>query len=226
MKLGDNMAEQTIKERQRLRNMSYFIDATHDIIENEGFQAVSVRRVSEMAGFNTGTLYNYFKNLDHLIGYAGVKYLKDYYSVLDDYIKEADNAEVRYIKIWELFSLYSFARPRVWKALFFLTPNDDIKEIFDGYFEVYPSDFGIHTDDLIPMINAPSIYVRSRKCLEPVANAGIIPQECVDELNEMTVLVYRGLLETLITSHDPLDQKTEVDKFIQFVKKALDAYRL
>ncbi len=220
------MAELTIKERQRLRNMSFFIDAAHELIETEGVDGVSVRRVAEMAGFNTGTLYNYFKNLDHLIGYAGVKYLKDYYSVLDDYIKEADNSEVRYIKIWELFCRYAFDRPRVWKAIFFLTPNDDIKEIFDGYFQVYPSDFGIHTDDLLPMINAPSIYVRSRKCLEPVADEGIIPRECVDELNEMTVLVFRGLLETIITSHEELDIENEVEKFVQFVKKGLDAYRV
>ena len=220
------MAEKSIKERQRLRTMSHFIDATHEIIENEGIEGVSVRKVADLAGYNIGTLYNYFKNLDHLIGYAGVKYLKNYYSVLDDYIKEADNAEVRYIKIWQLFCMYSFDRPTIWKAIFFLTPNDDIKAIFDEYFEIYPSDFGIHTDDLIPMLNAPSIYNRSRKCLEPVAEEGVIPKECVDELNEMTVLVYRGLLERLITSHDKLDKKTEVDKFVNFVKKGLDAYRI
>lgn len=220
------MSELTIKERQRLRNMAFFIDAAHQIIESEGVDSVSVRRVADLAGFNTGTLYNYFRNLDHLIGYAGVKYLKDYYSVLDDYIKEADNAEVRYVKIWELFCRYSFDRPKVWKAIFFLTPNDDIKEIFDSYFEVYPEDLGIHTEDLLPMINSSSIYVRSRKCLEPVADEGVISQECVEELNEMTVLVYRGLLETIITTHNKLDLENEVDKFVKFVKKGLDAYRI
>lgn len=220
------MANPSIKERQRLRTMSHYIDAAHEIIESEGVDQLSARKVADIAGYNVGTLYNYFKNLDHLIGFACVKYLKDYYSVLDDYIKEADNSEVRYIKIWELFCRHSFKKPSVWKALFFLTPNDDIKEIFDAYFEVYPSDFGIHTDDLIPMLNAPSIFERSRKCLEPVADAGIIPQDCVDELNEMTVLVYRGMLEHVISFYDEIDKEREVEKFVKFVRKGVDAYRL
>ncbi|MCR3955673.1 MAG: TetR/AcrR family transcriptional regulator [Gudongella sp.] len=220
------MSEKSLKERQRLRTMSHFIDAAHEIIENEGIEEITVRKVADVAGYNIGTLYNYFKNLDHLIGFAGVKYLKDYYAVLDDYIKEADNAEVRYIKIWQLFCKYSFERPKIWKAIFFLTPNEDVREIFDEYFEIYPGDFGIHSDDLITMLNAPDIFDRSRQCLAPVAEEGIIPKECVDELNEMTVLVYRGILERLITSHDELDKKVELEKFVNFVKIGLNAFRL
>lgn len=224
--MGEKMAALSIKERQKLRTMSHYIDAAHEIIEKEGMDKLSARKVAEVAGYNVGTLYNYFKNLDHLIGFACVKYLKDYYSLLDDYIKEADDGESRYIKIWELFCRCSFEKPRMWKALFFLTPNDDIKEIFDAYFEVYPSDFSVETKDLLPMVNAASIYDRSRMCLQPVADEGIIPQSCVDDLNEMTVLMYRGILERLITSHDELDKKIEEEKFIKFVSKGIDAYRI
>jgi len=47
-------------------------DATHEKIESEGVEALSVRKVVDSAGYNVVTLYNYFKNLDHLIGYACV----------------------------------------------------------------------------------------------------------------------------------------------------------
>lgn len=220
------MAVQTRKERQKLRIMSYFIDATHKVIENEGVEAVTVRKVADLAGYNSATLYNYFSNLNHLVGYAAIKYLKDYYLILDDYIKEADNSEMRYLKIWEVFCLHSYKRPKVFKAIFFLTPNDDVKEIFDNYFEIYPSDFGMHTEDLLPMLNASSIHDRNKNSLCFLVKDGVVDEKDVDELNDMTILMYRGFLDKLIdTAPEKLDKVTEIDTIIAHIKKLIDAFR-
>lgn len=220
------MAIQTRKERQKLRIMSYFIDATHKVIENEGVDAVTVRKVADLAGYNSATLYNYFSNLNHLVGYAAIKYLKDYYLILDDYIKEADNSEMRYLKIWEVFCLHSYKRPKVFKAIFFLTPNDDVKEIFDNYFEIYPSDFGMHTEDLLPMLNASSIHDRNKNSLGFLVKEGVVDETDIDELNDMTILMYRGFLDKLIdTAPEKLDRVTEIDTIIAHIKKLIDAFR-
>ncbi len=221
------MAGQTRKERQKLRIMSYFIDAAHEVIEKEGVDAVTVRKVADIAGYNSATLYNYFTNLDHLIGYAAIKYLKDYYLVLDDYIKEADSGELKYLKIWEVFCLHSFERPKIFKAIFFLTPNDDVKEIFDNYFEIYPNDFGMHTEDLLPMLNAHSIYDRNKQSLLPLVNEQVIKIDDVDDLNDMTLLLYRGFLDRSIAPpYGDIQKVTEVDKIIKLIRKSIDAFRI
>jgi AcrR family transcriptional regulator len=221
------MAVQTRKERQKLRIMSYFIDATHEVIENEGVDAVTVRKVADLAGYNSATLYNYFNNLDHLIGYAAIKYLKDYYLILDDYIKEADNRELKYLKIWEVFCIHSYKRPKIFKAIFFLTPNDDVKEIFDNYFEIYPSDFGMHTEDLLPMLNASSIHDRNRNSLMFLVKEGIIDAAALDELNDMTILMYRGFLDKLInTDPEKLNKVKEIDTIISHIKRLIDGFRV
>ena len=224
---GEKMAGQTRKERQKLRIMSYFIDAAHQVIEKEGIDSVTVRKVADIAGYNSATLYNYFSNLDHLIGYAAIKYLKDYYLVLDDYIKEADNGEMKYLKIWEVFCLHSYDRPKIFKAIFFMTPNDDVKEIFDNYFEIYPSDFGMHTEDLLPMLNAHSLHDRNKESLRPLVSEETIGDDSIDDLNNMTILLYRGFLDRLITTPGSISEKhTEVDKIIRHIQKAIDAFRI
>lgn len=221
------MAGQTRKERQRLRIMSYFIDAAHQVIEEDGVDAVTVRKVADIAGYNSATLYNYFSNLDHLIGYTAIKFLKDYYLVLDDYIKEADDGEMKYLKIWEVFCLHSYDRPKIFKAIFFLTPNDDVKEIFDNYFEIYPSDFGMHTDDLLPMLNAHSIHDRNKESLRPLVTEGVLVGDSVDCLNDMTILLYRGFLDRLITTpNNAFTKHEEVDKIINHIRKSIDAFRI
>ncbi|MDX5609295.1 TetR/AcrR family transcriptional regulator, partial [Clostridioides difficile] len=44
----------------------YFIEAAQNIMENEGIENITLRKVADMAGYNSSTLYKYFKNLDHL----------------------------------------------------------------------------------------------------------------------------------------------------------------
>lgn len=46
--------------------MCYFIEAARNIIETQGMDMISIRGVAEKAGFNSATLYNYFKDLGDL----------------------------------------------------------------------------------------------------------------------------------------------------------------
>ena len=52
---------------QKVRMVKYFVDATIEIIEKEGYEAVTIRKVADIAGYNSATLYNYFDNLEHLL---------------------------------------------------------------------------------------------------------------------------------------------------------------
>ena len=92
--------------------MSYFIDAAKQILEEEGIEAVTARKVADIAGYNSATIYNYFENLDHLMFFASMKYLKDYVLDLPEFIKNATDPVDRYIKIWECFSAHSFKNPK------------------------------------------------------------------------------------------------------------------
>ncbi|MTI95742.1 MAG: TetR/AcrR family transcriptional regulator [Firmicutes bacterium] len=57
----------TNKELQRQRMRGYFIDAAIELIDNEGVEAVSARRVAELAGYSYATIYNYFTDIKHLL---------------------------------------------------------------------------------------------------------------------------------------------------------------
>ena len=57
--------------------MSYFIIAAQQIIQEEGIKAVTIRKVAALAGYNSATIYNYFENLENLLFFASMKYLRD-----------------------------------------------------------------------------------------------------------------------------------------------------
>ena len=66
------------RERHHQRVLKYFIEATQLIIQKEGMEAVTIRKVAEIAGFNSATLYNYFQDLDQLLLYASLNHLTSY----------------------------------------------------------------------------------------------------------------------------------------------------
>ncbi|MGE5356733.1 MAG: TetR/AcrR family transcriptional regulator [Deltaproteobacteria bacterium] len=58
------------KEIQEKRMKEYFIRATKEILKSEGIKSISVRNISEQAGYSYTTLYNYFKDINDLIFYC------------------------------------------------------------------------------------------------------------------------------------------------------------
>lgn len=55
------------KDLQEQRMRGYFIQSTKDILKGEGIKNISVRNISERAGYSFATLYNYFKDVKELI---------------------------------------------------------------------------------------------------------------------------------------------------------------
>ena len=62
---------------QKTRMVKYFVDATIDIIEKDGYESVTIRKVADIAGYNSETIYNYFDNLEHLLFFASMHYLRE-----------------------------------------------------------------------------------------------------------------------------------------------------
>ena len=59
------------RQEKRKRIMSYFINATIELMEKEGIENLTIRKVAEQAKYNSATLYHYFSNLDELeLAYA------------------------------------------------------------------------------------------------------------------------------------------------------------
>ncbi|SHJ86960.1 transcriptional regulator, TetR family [Dethiosulfatibacter aminovorans DSM 17477] len=214
------------KELKRIRMMRYFIDAAIKIIDEEGIDNLTIRKVADMAGYNSATIYNYFENLDHLVSYAAVSYLKDYYLTLDEYISEGKDSYERFILVWRKFCIHSFKRPKIYKTIFFANTKQTFAEIFNDYFRIYPLDFGKHDNYTLPMLKERDIYARNKAILIPMVEDGILDGELVEELNDLVLIIYRGVLAKLIDCIDceDVDMENEVEKTVGYINKILDSY--
>lgn len=177
--------------------MGYFIEATNKIIDQEGIEAVTIRKVSDLAGYNSATIYNYFENIDHLIFFACMKYLKPYILDLPNYIDKTNTALEKYIAIWKCFCKHSFEKPEIYHRIFFYKFSDSIKDAVSEYYAIFPEELANHSDDILPMLLKHNIYDRCITALESCVNENIIKKDHIHEINEMILLIYEVLIANI-----------------------------
>ena len=55
------------KQIQRDRVKKYFLDASVQIIKEEGLENLTTKKIGDKAGYSYATIYNYFENFNELI---------------------------------------------------------------------------------------------------------------------------------------------------------------
>lgn len=214
------------KRMQRIRMMSYFIEAAQKIIEEQGFENVTIRKVSDIAGYNSATIYNYFENLEHLIFFASMKYLREYSRNLPSYTKGARNSLEKYLQIWNAFCRYSFERPQVFYTIFFDKFSSSLPDIVEQYYEIFPEELVEHKDSTLLMLQKKNIYARNKAILEDCVNEGFILPEDIDAINEMSMLIYQSLLSRVVDGQASYNADEASSKTLEYLKRILISYQI
>lgn len=186
------------KQLQKKRMMSYFIDATDELIDEIGITEITLRKVADRAGYNSATLYNYFENLDHLIFYAAMKHIKDYALALNLYLIGAKNAMDRFLIVWECFCDYAYDNPEIYNAIFFPKLDGEVEHYVKDYYSLFPEDLIKHDGTISTMLLKRNLNDRAMTIVLDCVNEGFIRPEDADKLNEMTLLIYEGMLKRVL----------------------------
>ena len=206
--------------------MNKFIDAAFSIIESEGVENVTIRGVASIAGYNSSTLYNYFEDLDHLILFASIRYLRDYSQGLKEYVKKATNSLEMYLMIWECFCQYSFDRPEIYKLIFFSEHSTTLNNIISEYYNIFPEELGESPLQVKSMLTGNDIYSRTMYQFVDCVKEWYFKESDIAEINEVTILIYQSILMNLLRKKHAYNKQEAQEKTMHYFKKIVEAYRL
>lgn len=207
-----------------MRVVEAFINAAHEIIENDGLEAVTLRKVADLAGYNSATVYNYFNSLEHLIFFACMQYIDDYLIDLSYYLKDSKNSLETYFRTWECFCYKSFNLPNVYKAVFFYEHDTSSNTEFEEYYDLFPSELNKYSSNIKSMLLSGDIHMRDRILLKPCVDEGFINKEEFEELSDLMILIYEGMLNNVLSSKDFLQPIAVTKKTLRYMKKCLNSY--
>lgn len=195
------------KDIKKKRIKKYFIDACRQIIAEDGLEGVTTRKVADLAGYNSATLYNYFDNLDHLKLYASFKYLNGYLQRLRSE-ELPEHPAKRFKTVWRLFAEEAFKHPQFYYYMFFKFDDANSNDAMRDYFNLYPAEVSGLPEALIPMILESSITIRDHENLDACVKEGLICKAHVPVITDMLALILQSmLLQAMANPSEPYEAR-------------------
>lgn len=211
---------------QKRRIMKYFIEAAHELIQTEGLEMLTIRKVSDLAGYNSATLYNYFENLDNLVAYASLKYLKSYSADLPKYTKDATDPLDNYFKIWECFCTHAFSNPKQYHKIFFEKFSNHFDESLKEYYSIFPKELtNREKKELNPMLLKDNISERNMIPLVACIEQGIFEEADIFQISDISILIFQGMLDRIINVGWDKSVEESVDITISNIKASLKYFQ-
>ena len=211
------MARPPYRAEQRNQIFACFINAASELMENEGMESLTLRRVAKRAGYNSATLYNYFKDLDHLTVYASMKYFEDYNRNLARYLADEQDAFQRFLFMWRFFCASAFRHPHAYYNLFYGKYSGELTEIIHAYYEVFPEELGELDDSVLEMLTCGSLVERNCQMLQPVLEGASLSLEERESMNEIILYCFKELLTQKIQMGDALDNQTLIERQLSYI---------
>lgn len=189
------MGRYKYSEEKRSKIITTFLRCTRDIIDFEGIEHVSIRRISQAAGFNSATIYLYFKDADELVTLACMGYLEAYCRTLAADLPKLRSSREVYTHTWKVFALHAFSNPQIFYHLFFAEHSCPLNQIVARYYEIYPNQL-LSTDATIrEMLLKGDLHNRNMQILLPLCRSLGRTDEQAELINDLTICYFKMLLE-------------------------------
>lgn len=208
----------------KLMTMKTLIGAAKSIMDEEGLDSITIRKVGERAKLNSATIYNYFENLEHLKIFACLFVFDEYSEDIKNYIDENNDSIDNYIKIWECFIKHTVRNTEVFYTVFFNELERTVSEYIYEYHELFPVQEDNYNASILRMISESSVEKRNIALLEKVASDGFIKNEDIIWINDMSVYTYESLLFRMHKLE--LDKKEGERKMTEYINRIIQKNRI
>lgn len=214
--------EHALMTSRRKRIMVNFIEATRELIQTEGVDGLSIRKIANEAGYNSATLYNYFRDLEHLTLFGSVCYLRDYVVELSNVLTPTMNSLERFRAIYRCFNSFAFRYPDIFHNLFFGRYSDMLEDVLRTYyFELFPEELTGLSESLRSMLVSGNMQARDSFAMEEMVRDGFVaPEKAEYVLNVVEALQQHYTYEACIDYH--LDVKRHEQRFNQIFDYVLE----
>ncbi len=176
-----------------LRKIRY-IEITSEILQQEGIESVTIRKVAERAGCTSAVLYKHFENKEHLIMLASVRFLEPY---IIEFIKLSAREDLSSIQIdlllWKCFIDEAFRNKPYYELMFFSDHRDMLEDCVYEYYQMFPEVQRRFDGFSASIIFSNNLQERELLRLRRAAHAGVLSLEDAALLSRLTVAVFNGI---------------------------------
>lgn len=186
------------QNKKKLRIMNFFIESATEIALEEGIEAITIRKVAALAGYNSATLYNYFANIEQLLAFTALYNVSDYLASLEDILKKDDSSLKKYLLAWQSYCTHSFTNPSIYNYVFSSSSSDQVLMYLEDYVSVFPERLHFSNEiDITETIMGKNSYQRNYAFIQPCIDDGFFHAEDVNNLIDFGYIIQQGFMYRL-----------------------------
>ena len=207
-----------------LKNKKLFVEAAICLLSEEDPSNISIRKIADKAGFHNSTIYLHFRDADWLLALASVHYFRDYIKDLAELSRRNSSPYDNFFDIWNVYCRNAFEKPVLYYNFFFGKHKNDLRELFEEYFELMPEEKKDYSSDINKMFFSSNLSDRSLSILSPLADMPDtrVTQENLNMINFLILESFHGFLESLL-AEDPLYEEATPSAYLELLHYLVDA---
>lgn len=209
------------KDIQRARMWRYFLDAATEVIEQEGIRNVTIRKIADRAGYTSSTAYNYFKDLSHLKFFAAMRFTAAYMDELPAYMEKGKNTVEKWLYSWECFCKHSFEQPEIYSVIFMDNLGTEPQRMLDDYYSIYEDELIGLPEEIQSIVMEHHFARRSALYIQSAVNEGFIDEKDVDMIADMTLMIWKGMMNTFMNGRRHYSKEEAARRTLQFVHECV-----
>ncbi|WP_404332275.1 TetR/AcrR family transcriptional regulator [Mesobacillus maritimus] len=209
------------KELQRARMFRYFLDAAAEVIEEDGIEHMTIRKIADRAGFTASTAYNYFKDLSHLKFFTAMRFTSAYLKELPSYMELGNNIVEKWLYSWECFCKHSFEQPEIYSVIFMDNLGSSPQKLFDDYYALHTQDLTGVPEELHSILMEYDFSKRSALYIQDAVTEGFIKEENVPLIADITLMVWKGMMNTYMNNRRGYSKDEAISRTLQLVTECV-----
>lgn len=219
------------RKRNRTLTKQEFIQVTSRMIEEEGYESISIRKIANRVGCDSATLYYHFGSLDYLIYLSSITFMEDYAQELL-YIERIQEKNIdRAIDSWHACVHTMYQNPPLFYHLFYDGEANLFQDAIVEYYQLFPmqlQDKGdIFYGFLFASLFAGSSYKRNYYYFNRAANEHSIDRESVDYLCAAVPGIAANMLHRCTTDYsDPVAIDKATKECTNYIDRVIESCRI
>ncbi|MDD6072815.1 MAG: hypothetical protein SPF91_01605 [Clostridium sp.] len=201
-----------------------FVETACRILESEGMDALTTRRIGRDLHCNSANTYYYFKDLDELIVYAAMGSFTDYLKDISRCYLEAEHALDAFRKSWECLIERSVSMPQLYEKILYGKYSEDLGKISASYYRLFPEKYATLEPAISHEITSEDFRGRKNHLiLGSCVEEGWFSKEDAEILGEIVKWLHLGLLQELIAGKITADELRV--RFFSCMDRTVEAFR-
>lgn len=203
------------KKLKQTRMKQYLISSARTVIQQEGYQNITIRKVSTISGYNSATIYNYFENLDELISLTLIDMVVDYFKAMTELLKLDNNPYVTFLLIWKTYVTYSFNEPDIYTHVFYSEKTATILGKLSEYIKIYAgTTTTTDNEDLLRRSLGETIKERDDLAIDPCIADGYFAAKDKAYITNFSYALSLGMCRQIKVAHS--DPQMMIEQFVNY----------